>query len=237
MMSPTLSSAVADRNRQDAGLGARDRLGTDLGQQRDHRQQLVPERDPLPERHQVALGVPGDHAALGIPPQGGGLALIGTRALHDGPDQDRPAGHLGGGLDGRAGGGVAEGIDIGGVLRPHDEVGLGHLAEPGLHRQVDRFGQMVVGHGAGPSERLDPPPRHVALHDADLNAGSGLRAVGLGELVRPQPEPGPDDDQTERDRRREGPQEAGPPRGGPNHERWPRVGRAARPGTRRRPRR
>ncbi len=160
------------------------------------RQELGPERDPLTERDEIALGVAVDHPPLRIPPERGRLALTRTRALQHGTDQDRPIRHLGGGLHRLPGRGVEQRVDVGGVLGPQDEVGLRDLPQPGLDRQVDGLGEVVVGHRPSPPQRLDAAPRHVALHDADVHRRLAsppdqTPAAGRGEAPGPSgPAPG-----------------------------------------------
>ena len=181
-----LDGPAVQRNRQHPWCGAGDRLGADLLEDRDQRQQLGAERDPLAERDQVALVVAGQDAAHRVPPQGRGLAFVGTRSLHHRADQDRATGDRGRGLDGTAGDRVERGVDVGRVLRPEDEVGHRDQPQSGLDHQVDGLAQVVVGDRPHPAESLDPPARDVALHDADVHA-SRRSPAARGTYRRPAP--------------------------------------------------
>ena len=66
-----------------------------------------------------------ERTAYGVPPDRRGLTFVRSGPLGDGPDQDRHPGHRGGAGHGRPGHRVQQGVDVGGVLGPEQEVGLG----------------------------------------------------------------------------------------------------------------
>ena len=123
-----------------------------------------------------------------VPPHRGGLPFVRSGALRHRADQDRHPGHRG--RTGHRGPGhrVEHRVDVGGVLRPEQEVGLRRPAEPRATHQVDGLGEMVVRDGTGAAEGLDAATGHVALDDTHrdraLAAGKGLDLEGT------QPDPG-----------------------------------------------
>ncbi len=239
MMSPTLSCPVADRNGQHAGLGAGHRLGADLGQQRDQRQQLGPGTGST---HRTAPGCAWRSGRPRRAPDPTTGRPSGARRDPGPPARRRP---------GSAGPATSAAVwtvcRVAASSRGSMSVefsghrmksGCGDLPEPGLDRQVDGLGEVVVGHRAGPPQRLDPPPGHVALHDADVTPAAGRRRSGseLDEAeARPDAGPAP---QPTRDRESARRRPSGSRRAQPEHDRVrDELARAARPGTRRRRRR
>src|SRR6185436_4642005 len=176
-----LDRSAARSDIENAGMGSWYRLRTNLLQQRDERQQLSTEGNPLAERHQILLVVVGKHSAIRIPPQRRGLTLVITRTLHDSAYQNRTISHLCRRLYGLPGERVNRRVDVCGVLRPEQEVRLRLLTKSHLGHQVDGFGQVVVRDRTGTTHRLDAAAGDVALHDPNTHAagrsGSGLNLI------------------------------------------------------------
>ena len=63
--------------------------------------------------------------------------------------------------------GVAERVDVGGVLRPDHEVGRGDLAGPDVGGEPVRRVDVVAQHLLALAQEVQPDARHVALHQRD----------------------------------------------------------------------
>ena len=126
-------------------------------------------RHVLGERHRVLLDV---RAAVGpvtgLPRRGRRCAAV----ARPGPSSTPPTRigtpiARGRGVDPAARVGVADRVDVAGVLRPHHQVGLLGPAGRDLGGQRERGVDVVVEHGPALGVELQPEPGHVALHDRD----------------------------------------------------------------------
>jgi hypothetical protein len=135
---------VTDRGRADAqhpGAVPGDEVRADpVDLRADHPGQR-PQRHVLGERDGVPLGVAVGGAAAGQPDHAGVADPVGAGGAlavqQHGADEDGCADGVGGGGDALPGVRVAERVDVGGVLRPHDQVGAGSGAGADPGRQVE----------------------------------------------------------------------------------------------------
>ena len=141
---------VDDAGIDDAGGGSRYRLTAHLFEHRDQGKQGAAPRDPLAEGHQIALVVDGRRCVgMGGPPHASGLTFALVGAMGDGPHEDRLMG------DRRCQGddpphlGMLDRVDVGGVLRPQQEISGRTPMRPIVGHLGDGFGEMVGRHRAG----------------------------------------------------------------------------------------
>jgi hypothetical protein len=102
-------------------------------------------------------------------------------AREHGAEHDRHADGAGGLVDRGRGVRVAQGVDVGGVLRPQHDVRAGPAA--GGHVCGELFGDpnVVVEHGAALCVEVQAQPRDVALHRGDGDGPDGSGRDGRDE--------------------------------------------------------
>ena len=167
------------------------------------------QRDVLGERHRVLLDVRAVRAGLRAAgragqPHDGCVAIVGSGAFEHRADEDRCTDGVRrvGDLRGRVR--VArvvgdERVDVAGVLRPDHDVRFRGSAGRDLGGEGERGPHVVVEHGAALRVEFETEPRHVALHDRDLDRPAVRSVQRHGEAERDDREPG-DRDADGRDR-------------------------------------
>ncbi len=97
-------------------------------------------------------------------PEDAGVApMVRPRPVQDRADQDRDADRAHGVADLVVGGLIRERVDVGGVLGPHDQAGLGDRPGLDLGRELHRLVDMVVEHLPRAILEVEPDVGHVAL--------------------------------------------------------------------------
>ena len=185
--------AGGQHTRAGAGL----EVGDAVDQRRDELGDAA-QRDVLAEREDVALHVrrartparhPDDRGVARPLDQG---AVRGPGAGQDGADHHRHPDLVGHGPDLPGGVGVADRVDVRGVLGPDHQVGAGGPACADVVGEAAGLRDVVVEHGPALGVEVEARARDVALHGGHRDRRA--RGVGAHRRQRREPREGPEQD-------------------------------------------